>query len=78
VAQIVSASIAGDIVLAAAYSHELPHFGLSVGLTNYAAGTYPYSFKFKFVFIFVHRIVIECMLKCDQLIALDSSWPVVF
>ncbi|KEH18731.1 putative ribosomal protein L5 eukaryotic/L18 archaeal [Medicago truncatula] len=37
VAQIVSASIAGDIVLAAAYSHELPHFGLKVGLTNYAA-----------------------------------------
>ena len=37
VAQIVSASIAGDIVLAAAYAHELPHFGLEVGLTNYAA-----------------------------------------
>ncbi|XP_004510723.1 large ribosomal subunit protein uL18 [Cicer arietinum] len=37
IAQIVSASIAGDIVLAAAYSHELPHFGLEVGLTNYAA-----------------------------------------
>jgi len=36
-AQIVSASIAGDIVLAAAYAHELPHFGLQVGLTNYAA-----------------------------------------
>ncbi|KAL5074200.1 hypothetical protein RYX36_013184, partial [Vicia faba] len=37
VAQIVSASIAGDIVLAAAYAHELPHYGLEVGLTNYAA-----------------------------------------
>ncbi|MCH80395.1 60S ribosomal protein L5-like, partial [Trifolium medium] len=37
VAQIVSASIAGDIVLAAAYAHELPQFGLEVGLTNYAA-----------------------------------------
>ncbi|EEF37483.1 60S ribosomal protein L5 [Ricinus communis] len=37
VAQIVSASIAGDIVLAAAYAHELPHYGLDVGLTNYAA-----------------------------------------
>ncbi|XP_027335511.1 60S ribosomal protein L5 isoform X1 [Abrus precatorius] len=36
-AQIVSASIAGDIVLAAAYSHELPRYGLKVGLTNYAA-----------------------------------------
>ncbi|XP_030527904.2 60S ribosomal protein L5 [Rhodamnia argentea] len=37
VAQIISASIAGDLVLAAAYSHELPRYGLEVGLTNYAA-----------------------------------------
>ncbi|KAF2325560.1 hypothetical protein GH714_030366 [Hevea brasiliensis] len=37
VAQIISASIAGDMVLAAAYSHELPRYGLEVGLTNYAA-----------------------------------------
>ncbi|XP_031479437.1 60S ribosomal protein L5 isoform X1 [Nymphaea colorata] len=36
-AQITSASIAGDLVLAAAYSHELPRYGLEVGLTNYAA-----------------------------------------
>uniref|UniRef100_A0A453LPK7 Ribosomal protein L5 eukaryotic C-terminal domain-containing protein n=1 Tax=Aegilops tauschii subsp. strangulata TaxID=200361 RepID=A0A453LPK7_AEGTS len=37
-AQIVYATIAGDIVMAAAYSHELPRYGLEVGLTNYAAG----------------------------------------
>ncbi|KAF6176980.1 hypothetical protein GIB67_027780 [Kingdonia uniflora] len=37
IAQIISASIAGDMVLATAYSHELPRFGLEVGLTNYAA-----------------------------------------
>ncbi|KAI4356229.1 hypothetical protein L6164_000267 [Bauhinia variegata] len=37
IAQVTSASIAGDIVLAAAYAHELPNFGLKVGLTNYAA-----------------------------------------
>jgi len=36
-AQIISASIAGDLVLASAYSHELPSYGLEVGLTNYAA-----------------------------------------
>ncbi|KAI8014893.1 60S ribosomal protein L5 [Camellia lanceoleosa] len=30
-------AIAGDMVLAAAYAHELPHFWLEVGLTNYAA-----------------------------------------
>ncbi|PKA60202.1 60S ribosomal protein L5-1 [Apostasia shenzhenica] len=37
VAQIISASIAGDMVLAAAYAHELSRYGLEVGLTNYAA-----------------------------------------
>ncbi|KAK3031822.1 hypothetical protein RJ639_035959, partial [Escallonia herrerae] len=37
IAQIVSASIAGDMVLASAYAHELPCYGLEVGLTNYAA-----------------------------------------
>jgi len=35
--QIVYAAIAGDVVVAAAYAHELPRYGLSVGLTNYAA-----------------------------------------
>jgi len=37
VCQIVYARIVGDFVLAAAYSHELPRYGLPVGLTNYAA-----------------------------------------
>ncbi|XP_031101223.1 60S ribosomal protein L5-like [Ipomoea triloba] len=37
IAQIVSASIAGDMILASAYAHELPRYGLEVGLTNYAA-----------------------------------------
>ncbi|KAL9224568.1 hypothetical protein vseg_000589 [Gypsophila vaccaria] len=37
VAQIISATITGDIVLASAYAHELPRYGLEVGLTNYAA-----------------------------------------
>lgn len=36
-AQIVQAKIAGDEVLMAAYSHELPAFGIEHGLTNYAA-----------------------------------------
>lgn len=35
--QIVFARIEGDVVLASAYSHELPRFGIKVGLTNYAA-----------------------------------------
>ncbi|XP_074566495.1 large ribosomal subunit protein uL18 [Curcuma longa] len=37
VAQIISSTIVGDLVLASAYAHELPQYGLEVGLTNYAA-----------------------------------------
>ena len=37
IAQIVHSLVAGDDVLMAAYSHELPAFGVNVGLTNYAA-----------------------------------------
>lgn len=35
--QIAYARLEGDRIIAAAYSHELPHFGVKVGLTNYAA-----------------------------------------
>lgn len=35
--QIAYARIEGDVILAAAYSHELPRYGVKVGLTNYAA-----------------------------------------
>jgi large subunit ribosomal protein L5e len=35
--QVVYAAIAGDVVVAAAYAHELPAYGLKVGLNNYAA-----------------------------------------
>jgi len=38
VAQIASSKIEGDHILAAAYSHELPKYGVKVGLTNYSAG----------------------------------------
>jgi large subunit ribosomal protein L5e len=37
IAQIVHAEVAGDKVLQAAYSHELPAYGVKFGLTNYAA-----------------------------------------
>ena len=36
--QIIHATIAGDVCDAAAYSTELPSFGLNIGLCNYAAG----------------------------------------
>lgn len=37
VLQIAYAKIEGDMIVCAAYSHELPKYGVSVGLTNYAA-----------------------------------------
>merc|ERR1711941_17461 len=35
--QIAYARLEGDRIIAAAYSHELPKYGVKVGLTNYAA-----------------------------------------
>jgi len=37
IAQIVYSKIVGDVVVCAAYAHELPRFGLKAGLTNYSA-----------------------------------------
>ncbi|KAF9596272.1 hypothetical protein IFM89_008507 [Coptis chinensis] len=37
ITQIVSTSIAGDMILTSAYAHELPRYGLDVGLSNYSA-----------------------------------------
>jgi len=37
ITQIAYARIQGDIVVTAAYSHELPNYGIKVGLTNYAS-----------------------------------------
>jgi len=37
VCQIVAADLTHDKCIAVAYSHELPRYGISVGLTNYAA-----------------------------------------
>ncbi|KAK3697543.1 hypothetical protein QZH41_019782 [Actinostola sp. cb2023] len=37
ICQIAYARIEGDIILAAAYSHELTRYGINVGLSNYAA-----------------------------------------
>jgi len=37
ICQIVYSRIDGDHVMAAAYSHELPRYGIKLGLTNYAA-----------------------------------------
>ncbi|KAK5976583.1 60S ribosomal protein L5, partial [Trichostrongylus colubriformis] len=38
IAQIAYSKIEGDVIVASAYSHELPSYGIKVGLTNYAAG----------------------------------------
>jgi len=37
ICQITYARIEGDMIIAAAYSHELPRYGVKVGLSNYAA-----------------------------------------
>jgi len=37
ICQFVYAKIQGDMILTSAYSHELPAYGVKVGLTNYAA-----------------------------------------
>nr|KAG5703040.1 hypothetical protein BaRGS_016201 [Batillaria attramentaria] len=37
ICQIAYARIEGDIIVCAAYAHELPRYGVKVGLTNYAA-----------------------------------------
>merc|ERR1712216_792005 len=37
ICQVVSSKLKGDICHTAAYAHELPRYGLSVGLTNYSA-----------------------------------------
>jgi len=37
IAQVVHAKIGGDDIFSAAYSHELPRYGITAGLTNYAA-----------------------------------------
>ncbi|KJH44233.1 ribosomal L18p/L5e family protein [Dictyocaulus viviparus] len=37
IAQIAYSKIEGDVIVASAYSHELPSYGIKVGLTNYAA-----------------------------------------
>lgn len=35
--QVAYAKIEGDVIICAAYAHELPRYGIKVGLTNYAA-----------------------------------------
>jgi len=37
ISQIAFAKLSGDVILSAAYSHELPRYGMPIGLTNYAA-----------------------------------------
>lgn len=37
ICQVAYARIVGDVVICAAYAHELPRYGVKVGLTNYAA-----------------------------------------
>lgn len=38
IAQLAYSTIQGDVIVAAAYAHELPEYGLKTGLSNYSAG----------------------------------------
>ena len=38
ICQVVYSKIQGDVVMTAAYAHELPRYGLKHGLTNWSAG----------------------------------------
>jgi len=37
ICQVAYARVVGDVVICSAYAHELPRYGVKVGLTNYAA-----------------------------------------
>merc|ERR1712080_97804 len=37
ICQVISSTLSGDLTHCAAYAHELPRYGLKVGLTNYSA-----------------------------------------
>uniref|UniRef100_A0A8C5VW17 Large ribosomal subunit protein uL18 n=1 Tax=Microcebus murinus TaxID=30608 RepID=A0A8C5VW17_MICMU len=45
ICQIAYACIEGDVIVCAAYTHELPKYGVKVGLTNYAAAYYVNKWK---------------------------------
>lgn len=71
-----SASITGDMVLAAAYAHELPHYGLEVGLTNYAAGIFPFDSPktmVKYVPFTFHWLTVNVLLLRIGMFALNKS-----
>jgi large subunit ribosomal protein L5e len=57
--QVSYATIAGDKVLCSAYAHELPKFGLKVGLTNYAAA---------------YSVGLLCARRCVTKIGLDTIY----
>ena len=71
VCQIAYATVAGDVVVASAYSHELPKYGLAVGLTNYAA-TYATGLllarrvltKFGLADAYAGQVLLQCALSC--------------
>jgi len=50
-------------VLAAAYAHELPRYGLEVGLTNYAAGIYIFLGLpgFRYNYLAIWFLVLTCI-----------------
>lgn len=60
IAQIVAARVVGDEVLTAAYAHELPRYGVKLGLTNYAAA---------------YCVGLLCARRHLQKLKLDETYP---
>ncbi|XP_037805167.1 60S ribosomal protein L5-like [Penaeus monodon] len=59
-AQIALSRIESDVIVTAAYSHELPRYGVSVGLTNYAAG---YCTGLLLARRLLQKLDLECMFE---------------
>lgn len=65
VLQIAYAKIEGDMIVCAAYSHELPKYGVSVGLTNYAAA-------YCTGLLLARRVCIHLIVHTGNLLDVDS------
>jgi len=58
--QVAVATISGDKIVCSAYSHELPWYGLNVGLTNYSAA---------------YCVGLLCANRCGSKFALNTVYP---
>jgi hypothetical protein len=70
ICQIVYSVIDHDVVMAAAYSHELPRYGIPVGLTNYAAGTSSKTIRVPLLSLFL-SLSLSLLFSCIWFVRLN-------